>query len=275
MNDANTSIVFPADTAPHKEKTDVILTGSAYAPDNVPIQTLDIALQVGAKRKVLRVTGDRVWKVPPWILGWNVSSPTPFTRMELTYERAYGGVDGTAPGYCTENPVGCGFIAKRSKKEIADSKLPNIENPKNLMASPTHKIQPTGFGAIAAGWQPRMRYMGTCDKQWELERAPHLPYDFSMRFFNVAPEDMQFSPYLKGGEPIVWEKLTPGGRVAFVLPIIKLLAEVSVGYNNSSIGMNLDTVCFSPDEKEMYMVWRGVIPEKFARNTAVTLSLQQ
>lgn len=96
-----------------------------------------------------------------------------------------------------------------------------------------------------------------------------------MRYFNVAPEDMQFSPYIKGGEPVVWEGVTPNRRVRFALPSMKIMADIKKSPGNASVAMNIDTICFLPDEKEFYMVWRGVVMENISRDSLAILSLSQ
>ena len=72
-----------------KPGTDVVLVGEAWAPKGRPVPSSLVSVKVGALRKVIQVFGDRRWKGGS---SSQPSSPEPFLRMPLTYERAYGGV---------------------------------------------------------------------------------------------------------------------------------------------------------------------------------------
>src|SRR5690348_4673969 len=83
---AATSIRAPSDISLEKVGTDVIVSGSAWAPGSDPTWQMDISVAVGPVRKAVRVFGDRVWDTrsgiasPSWV--------APFTRMPLIWERS-------------------------------------------------------------------------------------------------------------------------------------------------------------------------------------------
>jgi hypothetical protein len=78
-------------TTSGKPLTDVIVRGTAHARRG-PVTSLETAVQVGAARKTVRVTGDRRIEVQAGgVLGF--TAPEPFTAMPLTWDRAYGGRD--------------------------------------------------------------------------------------------------------------------------------------------------------------------------------------
>ena len=139
---------LPADLQPRTDPSlEVILLGHAYAPRERPVVALTAALTVGKVRRELLVFGDRSWSPDRKV----ISRPTPFTRMPLSYGRAFGG---TVPinldqesvfDLCdTCNKHGLGFDAERMAHELGGllkaprgypalpagyvRRLPNLEN---------------------------------------------------------------------------------------------------------------------------------------------------
>ena len=49
---------------------------------------------------------------------------------------------------------------------------------------------------------PRVSYAGTYDEQYQKERAPDPPLDFSYAFYNGAHPDLQVEGYLRGDEEV-------------------------------------------------------------------------
>jgi hypothetical protein len=212
------SIVQETDFATWKPKTDLLLSGHAYAPGGRPTEVVDAQMSVGPLTKTVRVFGDRIWK-PGLVLGYEISSPARFTRMPLVYERAFGGVDTTEeddPRTELRNPVGRGFH-RLNAGNIEGSLLPNLENPKELIRNPYETPEPAGFGPLGRAWMPRVTYAGTYDDAWKEKRFPFLPEDFSDRYFQSAPADQIVGP-LKGGEKVTLRNLTPDGVLEFALP---------------------------------------------------------
>lgn len=125
--DGASSLRYEADLVPPKPGTDVVLVGHAYAPGGRPATHVPVALGVGSQRKILAVTGDRVWKRS--LVGTVVpSAPVPFLRLPLVYERAYGGHDACssdpeAQRMFAENPVGIGHVAHRASLRLPHEKV--------------------------------------------------------------------------------------------------------------------------------------------------------
>ena len=192
------SLSHASDLAPFKQTTDILLKGFAYpkAPSRTEVL---VALRVGKLSKGARVIGDRAWDT---LLGvTTLSSPQPFDRMPLIYERAFGGTDASNqahPERCEENPVGIGFRSKRSRLPMKGARLPNIEAPTAPIQSPTDRPSAWGFGPVAPHWSPRARFVGTYDDAWTQERFPLLPVDFDERFHQVAPADQLSLSYVQG-----------------------------------------------------------------------------
>ncbi len=252
-------LLYDSDLPRTKVTTDIIVNGSAYAPRGRPTMAVVVALRVGETKKSLRVVGDRIWKaglVGPW-LSW---PGTPFVKLPIVYERAFGGEDQKSkkPAWDRRNPVGTGFAAKRG--HLAGKRAPNIYATGSGASSWFRKPLPAGFGAIASHWSPRVELAGTCDEKWEAERAPLLPEDFNDRFYQCAPPDQQTAQFLKGGEEVELRNLTPGGSLVFALPRVTLGFETNFGSEVVNHRANLHTVILEPDVPRALLVWHSALP---------------
>ncbi len=267
------SIKYEADLVLTKTTTDVTVVGHAYVPGGEPATQLDVGFRVGPIQKMLSVFGDREWGT----LG--PSPPRPFVHMPIVYERAFGGVDP-----CSErpdrdwewrNPVGTGFAASwESSRRVL---LPNIENPAQPMLAWSQRPTPAGFGAIAGNWQPRASLAGTYDDHWTESRKPLLPVDFDDRFFQCAPADQRSREFLRGGEPVMLYRLTPGGNLRFALPRVFLGFETRFydGSREFHKARKLHSVILEPDFPRVSIVWHSALSCHFKvqklERTIVTL----
>ena len=263
-------VKFESDLAPFKPKADVVLVGRAHSPGGRPAKSLQVSLRVGDTISTIQVVGDRRWLAgtgsPP-----RVSDPEPFTTMELSYERAFGGVDESGGDACLENLVGRGLIAESTQTLEQDVPLPNLEDPDHMIGSSRDRPQPVGFGFYARNWKPRLDYLGTYDAQWQEEIAPNPPLDFRSDFYNAAHPKLQVEGYLRGDEEVELVNLTPQGRTLFQLPglipratvskIVRQQTETGEGGDDrqvmETIALQLDTLCLEPDEGRCFLVWRG------------------
>jgi hypothetical protein len=247
---AATSLQFDSDFYLTKPTTDVLLLGHAYAPGGKPTTAVDVTMQVADVRKTLRVTGDRPYQKTAF--GLTAGAAQPFSRMPLTYERAYGGAEPNPPKnpdrprFEERNPVGTGFAPTEGKS------APNVEYPGLNLGS-----RPAGFGPIGSHWQPRANYAGTYDERWKKERHPLYPTDLDDRFFLCSPEDQRPKEFLRGGELVELTNLTPGGRLAFVLPRVAFGFE-TVLRNGERLQHRgaLHSVTLEPDVPRVVLVWR-------------------
>jgi hypothetical protein len=241
-----------------KPSTDVLVLGHAYAPNGRRATQVDVTLRTSAFEKTLRVFGDRVWARGP--LGLNLSSPEPFLKMPLVYERAAGGVDRTTVNSANvfwdeRNPVGAGFAS--DPVDLANQKAPNIEYPNDPTSSPRKAVRPAGFGPIGAHWVPRRRWAGTYDARWERERKPLTPEDLDDRFYLCAPEDQQLPAHLTGGETIELRNMTPEGTLTFRLPRVVLGFETVFDTDEPVLHRQvLHTVRIEPDVPRVSLVWQ-------------------
>jgi hypothetical protein len=269
------SVRYDTDLILTKPTTDIIVVGHAQAPGGSPVTALDAGFRVANVQKSVRVIGDRVW------IGSRASAPTPFVRMPLVYERAFGGTDRRSQNprrnYEWRNPVGTGLAGGQAQGRT--DRLPNIENSAMLIRSPTDHPLPAGLGAIASHWLPRARYGGTYDDHWSKTRKPLLPDDFDERYFQCAPPDQQSTEYLRGNEPVILHNLTPQGTLHTSVPVVRLGFETRFqdGTRVTHSNRALHTVIIEPDYPRLSLVWHSALPCHFKVyqliETAVTLKI--
>src|SRR5690606_3504827 len=95
---------------------------------------------------------------------------TPFERMPIVYERAFGGI-GFQP-----NPHGTG--------KAPGSAPPNI-------VYPTDGSLVAGFGPISRALAQRKSLLGSLPRGALDQPVPELPADFDWAYFQSAPPDQQ------------------------------------------------------------------------------------
>jgi hypothetical protein len=231
-NPALSSNRYEADIAPVKPAAEVVVNGTAYAPNSKPVPEMQVGLRVGNIRKVLNVVGDRIYDAGGY------SAPHPFHTMPIVYERAFGGTatDGRME---LRNPVGVGFHHAPSADPDVRTQAPNITYPGEPYLNPSDRPKPAGFGALGRGWQPRLGFAGTYDQAWIDTQWPLPPHDLDPRHHLCTPPDQQL-PRLSGGEEVTLIGLTPSGRWDFRLP--KISAPVRLIYED-----RMDETEFAPD----------------------------
>ena len=271
------SVRVPSDVSLLKSATDVVVLGSAWAPNGRPTWQMDVSVTVGPVTKSLRVSGDRVWDAGP--AGAAMKYVAPFERMPLVWERAFGGADMSDKGPRAEprNPVGAGFRAPDGVKPLAGLPLPNIEDPGAPLSSWKERPQPACFAPVAPHWQPRASYAGTYDEAWQKRRAPYLPTDFDPRFLQIAPPGLTTPRHLQGGEPVDLRGLTPSGSLQFVLPALRVQATYRLDSGSQPRPAALDTIILEPDAARLIMVWRSALPcdKKALKVKEVEIDIQQ
>lgn len=243
---------YEADIALIKPGAEVVLIGSAYAPDGEPAETVDVGLKVGPVKKVLRVTGDRLRSSE------GTGQPHPFRKMPLVWERAFGGT--LESGTCdVRNPVGIGWHDALPANPTIKSQLPNIayqgdQEPHN---------RPAGFGPLGRGWQPRLAFAGTYDQAWIDTQWPLPPKDFDAKHNFSAPED-QHLPELAHGERVVLLNLTPTGRWDFRCPAIRAPLQLVYEDRIETFDLTPDTMIIESDSARITLKAR--CPIRILRN---------
>lgn len=250
---ANSSNRYEADIAPLKPGAEVLVNGSARAPNHRPVAEMHVGVRLGALQKVLNVVGDRVYHAGSF------SQPAPFLAMPIVYERAYGGTlpDGRLD---RRNPVGVGYHGARSADPAVRTQAPNVTYPGEPCSSPSDRPRPAGFGPLGRGWLPRLPLAGTYDQAWIDTQWPLPPRDFDPLYNFSAPAD-QHLPQVRGGEPVSIIGMTPNGRWDFRLP--QVVAPIRLIYDDrvEQCSFNIDTVIIEPD------LWRVTLKARLALPT--------
>lgn len=255
--------LYETDYAHRKPLCDVLLNGSAYAPGGRPTDRVTVALRVGSMNKSFNVVGNRVWD--RILLMLTPRYPTPFTKLPITYDRAFGGVDAAKDNpekkkTYLKNPVGVGYYPLTMGKVLIGKPLPNTEEIGRPVKSTTGKFRPMAFGPIGRNVESRVRYAGTYDQNWLDHRAPFWPDDFDYRYFQSAPPDQQI-PYPKGGEQVVIKNLSPRGTISFQLPKISMpILIVPYSSQEKQLHAVIDTVLMEPDHNRFMVTWRASLP---------------
>ncbi|MDH5228517.1 MAG: DUF2169 domain-containing protein [Gammaproteobacteria bacterium] len=245
-----------------KENTDVAFIGHAWAPKGKLVRQMDVSLRVGNLSQNLRVSGDRYWRREGLLVKtWSISKPEPFDKIPIQFERAFGGQDLSPEKekyhfYEKRNLLGCGVIAKHS--QLNEVKVPNIENPKQLIKKITDRPDPVGLGFITPDCEPRLSLSGTYDTDWQQNRMPLLPKNFQRRFFNSAFPSLIANGYLQGGEKVSLDGLSEEGLLGFYLPNEKPVAVLNMAYEDpQQLEVNMDTLLINTDDMQLTILWRA------------------
>lgn len=202
------SLAAPSDFRAARVGTDVIVRGTALAPDG-PVASFPASLQVDDRCVKLQVSGPRRWRRDGDAL--RATEAEPIGRVALTASLAFGG-----PGD-QRNPAGQG-APERGAERREEADLPQIEWSDDRVMSADSRPDPALLGGVPAHWEPRRLFGGTYDAAWVRSRAPLPALDRDDRFFRAADERLSFSRPLRGGEAVVLDNLGRAGRRSFSIP---------------------------------------------------------
>ncbi|MCA9151039.1 MAG: DUF2169 domain-containing protein [Planctomycetales bacterium] len=265
-------VLRETDLVPFKPRADVIVIGQAYADRGVPCVERDLRLSVGSVTSRLRAIGDRCWKFASRAqLVPALSAAQPWTTIPLSYRRAFGGIDPAAGRYCESNPDGAGFIGALSPQSVHERKLPNFEDPLQLIVSWESKPQPVGWGYYPRNAAPRLdgfrKYTEAIAGGSASRHGAIATYDA----FNAAHPLLQQDHYFRGGERVEMVGVSPRGQERFTLPrVAPTLTLQGSDHDRSSptfwrpdgksdTRMSLDTLILLPDRHQFVLMWRSVI----------------
>ncbi|MEM7154632.1 MAG: DUF2169 domain-containing protein [Myxococcota bacterium] len=254
--DGASSLRWDLELGPLKPSTDVVVNGHAYAP-NRPVEEVAVSLRIDDQQKVLNVRGENVYYAG--VAGLTTTTPRPFERMPIVYERAFGGHDTTDPDQSKHrldprNPVGVGFATRSA--HLVDTPAPNILYP----GQNASKVGPAGFGALCSFWSPRLELGGTYDARWVETRKPLLPEDYDPRATLCSPRDQQPGRYLGGGTRFELVHLTPDRHLSFELPPTTISTTSFFGSKARPAPARVTTVIIEPDDRRVLVVWQSSLP---------------
>lgn len=230
-DDPKKSLRVASEIAPYLPQAGVVLTGHACAVE--PVASLTVQLAIFGEQPVLDKTFHVFGDVPR---GGGV--PTPFRRMDLRYERAYGGPE------VPSNPVGVGFREVR----------PNLVHP-------TNPQRPCSFGPIAPQWPLRRRLFGATDpRAFADPTLLEIPDGFDFRAFSPAPPD-QLLPAIVGDEWLVLHGLLADRpRLESRLPSVRVLGRARApGREDEDVELVADTLVVDADRQVASVLWRGSV----------------
>lgn len=232
-----------------------LAAGKCFSPSGKPTPALQVRLAVGRLEKTLVVFGPR--KRPARF--FKNMKIEPFTEIDITYEKAFGG-----PGF-SKNPRGTGYPAGHSETDKQESLLPNVEHPGRLITSPNDSPDPAGIGPLGMDWPQRARYLGSYDGKWLKSRWPWFPDDFDPKYFNAAQPDQQLpGGFFQGNEPVAIEHMhAHRPRIDSALPGLRARCFVVSENRNKGeefleLQAKLDTVWLFPNVLKGVLIWRAV-----------------
>ncbi|MFH1488434.1 MAG: DUF2169 domain-containing protein [Pseudomonadota bacterium] len=263
-----------------KPRAEVLVRGKCFAPGGTLRPASEVSFKVGGLQKGLSVFGNRFWKRSGSVQV--ITDPEPFKEMSITWKNAFGG------GEFDKNPVGKGIRPVLLSDGQTLIPLPNIEDPKGLIGSPSDRPDPAGIGPIDVMWPQRFRKQGTYDEKWQRERWPHFPDDMNFEFFNTAPEDQFIDGFFKGDESIeimnmhrdiqVIQSRLPGLRIrCFVTKKKSLKAPPEEDEVFEEVKTHIDTVWLFPGILRGVVMYRGtteILDEEYADVRRIFLSTE-
>ena len=247
--------------APCKRWPEVVVVGSAHAPEGKPVTSLVARLAVGSLDKRVQVVGDRCITNQGALLG-----PAPFTRMPLSWERAAGG-----PG--TSNPAGVTMGPGARPDPLGRVTLPNLVPPGASIATRHDVLPPVGFAPLDAASPMRVARLHRHAAAWSTDawNERPLPDDFDFAYFDVAPPDQALAE-LSGTERIVLENLHPHhAQLSTTLAVVAPQALSSLDGGPEDVPLQIDTLVIDADLGLAQLVWRGQVPLAHPQPSGVIL----
>lgn len=254
------AVLYETDYAHRKPRCDILLNGSAHAPDGRPTTEVRVGLQVAQMHKAFTVVGDRFWDAG--LLGSRPSEPRPFVSMPISYDCAFGGTDIETDdpkrvATYASNPVGRGYYPLGPGERLLGRPLPNTCEDGRPVMSRDGPYKPMAFGALGRNFSTRHPLAGTYDQDWSDHRVPYWPVDFDYAYFQAAPLEQQI-PYPRGWEQVALINLTPEGRSTFRLPDMRVSATLIRHKGEDQLcEAVLDTILIEPDDCRLMLTWRA------------------
>jgi hypothetical protein len=300
-------LIADCDLFPYKPATDLVILGHAYGHGR---STFEATVAVnGQTVKRLQVFGNRDVTATR-AGGVAFSPPAAVDRVPLGYSHAYGGRDAaaeaakgnplegmhkyvayraaemtTASAFAyPRNPIGCGYLIESTRESVSAVRLPNLEDPLDLLTPQRLVVGSVGHwprmplpqstGWVNYDWFPRVSCFGVV--------PTHLPMDspFPELALGLLPADgvtllsptlvdafrMTLGassglslPYFRGGEEITLTNLSPiEEKLTIKLPTTrpKMWVDGRKGTLNETDPV-IQTIVIEPDDKRVTVVWRG------------------
>ena len=225
---------------------DLFVFGSARAAHGQAVKRMEVRILLPGKiDHSILVLGDRIWE--SGIFGLGFSDPKPFTEMPLTLANGFGGTDEwdglQVPS--PNNSYGKGFIWQ--KAHAAGKPLPNIEDPKNLVAKWNDKPVPVGVVPIAL-CENRIRRSVSFNHMGQVVKLDPL-------FFNTAFNDM-IAGEVVPGETITIIGVREKGTFQCTIPDHSFNLQLQFGNKTHERKLEIDQVGIETDHNRAFITYR-------------------
>lgn len=244
-----------------KEKTDIVVQGSAFAEEGRPVTRMLATVQVGQATKRVQVFGHRDVK-------WNgggypkIMPPQPFFEIPLTYENAYGGLDWRVidenvppelvpfltetdhPGMYPRNPFGKGYLVLPG--EVPEMAMPCLENPAELLTEERLILRdPTRWYQQPVPWCFEWTHPATYPR--------FLYFDPKVDAWHPAPKDADIFEIRNGYLESNYRELTKDRDMCATGPAPQFYQGASLGmiFENLETGCPISICGMHPKEKEI------------------------
>ena len=273
--DEETPLGFlPRDDFPKEDNLDVIVLGNAYPEGGRPASRMTVSIQVGSIKRSLAIFGDRYWHKD------KITEPLPFEIMPITYSNAHGGKveveidDGSFVSVADpRNQEGKGFPVDRMLPGInAQFKppkgfprfdnmrpLPNIEDPDQLITSPTDSPDPAYWATVPLSTATHaFRTMGLSSEDLDNPDILNQKSDLgpTPTVFHRAHPSLDLDIELSGVREVVLTGLSPDGAIQFIVPSCEIWADILLAEKIIEAKLRPDTLVILPEEKRFYIVYR-------------------
>ncbi len=267
---------LPRDDLPRNDHAfEVALLGSAYAPTGSPVGRRRVGLSVGAARQEIVVIGDR-----EWISSGDdarISEPEPFTRMALTWARAFGGrtdvdvdVDSPVEIEHATNPLGVGFDPAGQARELdaflscppgfprfaRARRLPNLERPDALIDHWSDAPKPACFAPVPPGSALHLERLITADHIAAGKVDESVGRAIKAAELLQAHPDWVLERAPEAGAPVVIDGMSPMGRIAFAFPKLTVHLDYVLGARTGTKQLRAHALLLLPEEMRFTVVYR-------------------
>ncbi len=265
--------VLPTDLPTRRTSAfEVTMLGAAYAPKAKPIDEGIISVTVGDVTNGILVTGDRRWVEGPD--GPVLSPPATFTRMPLTWERAFGGTaevwldaNSTVEVMHAVNPRGRGFDPTEDLNRMGDRMYvapgfprttyerlaPNLEDPERPITASTDTPHPLCFAPTTQDTGLRMHRLAEAYRA-RLEADEPVEIDPNLAALRAHPRWVfQRAPL---GEVVTIRGCHPEGTIEFRLPSAVPQMDFVLGERTGTRELVPQLLMLLPEERRFYVVYR-------------------
>jgi hypothetical protein len=265
--------VLPSDDLIRRDPAfEVIVLGAAHAPSGQAVEAMTVALAVGDRRREIAVHGDRVWEVSGEAR--RISRPEPFTRIPLTWDRAFGGtaevlVDEESPIDIADprNPLGRGFDPGPPAHELCRAwkapagfpvydevrRLPNLEDPTMPIRTWEDTPVPISWATMDPGSPLHRRDDVTKDEAASMPLSSLLAAQTLL--FRAHPDWILDRP--RAGALVRIDGMTADGvSLAFELPGLRVFADYVTGRYRGTRELFPQMLVLLPEERRFYLVYR-------------------